>query len=225
MESSDTPPSVPGSNVPASGARTGPPRPFPQGQSPYRQPERPSVPIWPLILASAGGAFVGVVLLGGFMLVAIAGLVQSGALYDLLDFAQYSGYASSPVNLNYNMQTPGVVQQGVPFEIELTLENTDTVPQTLHSLQDYSGLQFIQSDPPWQSLQGSEMIYQMTLQPGQVQTVKLTATTSTLRYQSINIDANLDGMGYQFVEAYGQLQVNPQQPNTSAPSGDTSALP
>ena len=182
-----------------------PPRAYPP-QAPSSPPSR--VKPWQVLTAIALGAFVGcIVVCGGGMI--LAGVYFKDMIQNNPAFSGGYNFPTTVANLSYFMSAPSTVQQGQPFEIELTLENHDTAPQTLHSLQNYSSLNITQSDPPWQSQQSDEFVYQMTLPPGQVQTIKLTAEAQWTGYESINIDAHLDLMGNSYAEAYHDLQVDP----------------
>ncbi|MEO0513749.1 MAG: hypothetical protein AAF086_00455 [Planctomycetota bacterium] len=156
-----------------------------------------------MLTAIGLGSFLGVVVVcGGGVALTMLFFQQQIASFNSI----ISGNYGTIPNLNYTMQLPPTAVEGQPFEIELTLENTGTSPITLHSLDDYSGLTLIQSDPPWQSLSGGEMMYQLPLPPGQVVTVKVTAQTDMLGSQTINIDAHADG-GMSWAEAYGTINV------------------
>lgn len=163
---------------------------------------------WQVLTAIGIGAFAGVVVVcgGGVALMMVFFQQQINSFNGMM-----SGNFTVP-NLNYTMQVPPDVVEGQPFEIELTLENTGTSPMTLYSLEDYSALTLIQSDPPWQSESDGVMVYQMTLDPGQPQTIKVTARTDMVGFQTLNIDATTDASGMSFTEAYATINVAPAPP-------------
>lgn len=174
---------------------------------PYAQPvgNKSGVKTWQVLTAIGIGTFVGVVVVcgGGVALMAVYFQQQMTSFNSMM-----AGNFSVP-NLSYTMQAPPTAVAGQPFEIELTLENTGSTPIKINSLDDYSGLTLIQSDPPWQSESGGVMDYQLTIPPNQTQTVKLTAQTDATGIQTLNIDAQTD---MAFTEAYGSIDVSPAAP-------------
>ena len=162
---------------------------------------------WMVLTAIGIGSFLGVAVACGGGVAVLGYYMQQGV--SNLNYMSSGGLGSTVPNLNYTMNLPGNATAGQPFDIELTLENTGTSPVDLYSLQDYFGLQITASDPPWQSEQGDELIYNMTLQPSQPQVIKLTAETSNTGYHTLNIDANMDPSGFPYAEAYGSIQIDP----------------
>lgn len=187
--------------------------PYPPPHYPGESPKR-GLQTWQVLTAIALGSFLGVVVVCG-----------GGGALTMLFFQQQitsfnnivSGNYGTIPNLSYSMQVPANAVEGQPFEIELTLDNTGTSPMTLYSLNDYSGLTLIQCDPPWQSRNGSEMLYQLPLPPGQPVTLKVTAQANGSGTQSLNIDAYTDG-GLSWAEAYGTIIVTPATPTPAAPT-------
>ncbi len=181
-------------------------QPYPPKHHPSEPlpPPRTGLKAWQVLTAIGIGSFVGVIVVcgGGVALTMVFFQQQISSFNSLV-----SGNFGTIPNLNYTMQLPPSALEGQPFDIELTLENTGTSAMTLYSLNDYSGLTLLQSDPPWQRLSGGEMMYQFPLPPGQTVAVKVTAQTDMVGSQSINIDAHTDGMGMSWAEAYGTINV------------------
>lgn len=195
-------------------------------QYPYPGPPpapKPGMKTWQVLTAIGIGSFLGVVLVcGGSIAITTAYFQQQFTAFN----QAMSGNIGIP-NLTYTMQAPPDVIEGQPFEIQLTLENTGPSPMTLYSLDDYSGLTLIRSDPPWQSMSGGEMIYQLTLPPNQLQTIKITASSNMLGSQQINIDAHADSAMMNWAEAYAIINVKPPpaQPSTSVTDDPPQPLP
>ncbi|MEO1235969.1 MAG: hypothetical protein AAFX76_04195 [Planctomycetota bacterium] len=176
---------------------------------------KPGLQTWQVLTAIGVGSFLGVVVVCGGGLAMTGWFIQQQLSWAAglgTSYSGGSGFSAGVPDLRYDMNLPARVQQGVPFEVELTLENTGTTPMTLHSVYDYSGLSLMASDPPWSQYSHDEAVYGMTIDPGQTRTVKITAISHALGSQSINFDAYMDASGTRFAEAYGNLIVDPPPP-------------
>ncbi|MEM1109449.1 MAG: hypothetical protein AAGH99_12255 [Planctomycetota bacterium] len=177
-------------------------------------PTASRVKTWQVLTAIGLGSFLGVVVVcgGGVALTMIYMQQQISSFSNIFT----GGFGIVP-NLTYTVVAPPNATQNQPFDIELTFENTGTTPMTLYSLQDYSGLTLLRSDPPWQSKNYDEMVYQITLQPNQPQVIKLTLESSIPGTQYLNFDANMDASGLTFAEGYATVTVNPSPTPPTTP--------
>lgn len=191
---------------------------------PYQDPYAPTPPTkqgvkpWQVLTVIGIGSFLGAALVCG----GAVALVMTSFQQQFNHFASIASGNTDIPNLVYTMQAPSSVTQNQPFEIELTLENTGSTPMTIHSLNDYSGvLTLLSSDPPWQSVSGSEMVFQLTLDPNQPQIIKLNAQAGVLGDNYLNIDANQDMGGMIYSEAFATISVQAPAPGI-APSSSPS---
>lgn len=158
---------------------------------------------WQILVAIGIGAFVGVVVVCGGLGFWIA--------RETLVPLQAAMTPGSP-GISYQLNGPAQVQVGRPFTLEATITNSGATAQTLHSLENYSGLTIHSSTPAWQNRQGSLMTYQLSIPAGGQQIIRLEVEASTDGPHFANIDANINNY-MNYVE--GWCQFTAVAPTTS----------
>lgn len=167
---------------------------------------------WQVLTAIGVGSFLAVLLVCGGMATWMGIVMQQSLNAAQQGFAnmQPGAYATVP-GITYSLQGPHEAIVNQPFTLEAIVENNSSQVQTIHSIDSYSSLRILSSQPAWQNRQNDTYVFNLDVQPGQMQIIRFEVEPVSVGYEDVNLDANINSPT-NFTEAYHGLDVKPAPP-------------